>query len=130
MGDGIGVMGREYVRLNDKSVYTDGQMQAGTVRINGRLSTGEYLQLDEIATDGGGCAPNGLVGRTHEGTLLSCHAGIWTKNGTTIRSFEAYGKEANWGKCVNNCPPGYARPHSGGQRLIDCRTARSRGGNI
>jgi hypothetical protein len=91
---------------SDKSVYTGGQMQAGTVRANGRLSTGEYLQLDGIAAEGGRCMPNGLVGRNHEGALLSCQAGIWAKNGTTVRPSEGGWKEAYWGDCVNNCPPG------------------------
>lgn len=62
----------------DKNIYTGGQMQAGTVRANNRLSTGEYVQIDGVATEGAACTPNGLVGRDANGLLLSCQSGWWT----------------------------------------------------
>ncbi|KAG0165394.1 hypothetical protein DFQ30_008516, partial [Apophysomyces sp. BC1015] len=66
---------------SDKNVYTGGQMKAGTMRSNGRLSTGEFLQLDAVAGEGGGCSPSGLVGRDANGLLLSCQSGVWKSGG-------------------------------------------------
>ncbi|WP_280074845.1 shufflon system plasmid conjugative transfer pilus tip adhesin PilV, partial [Escherichia coli] len=48
-----------------------------TVRSEGRLSTGEYLQLDKTATAGTSCSPDGLVGRDSTGAILSCQSGVW-----------------------------------------------------
>lgn len=34
--------------VNNKGIYTGGQVKGGTVRADGRLYTGEYLQLKEL----------------------------------------------------------------------------------
>ncbi|HDO7482673.1 TPA: shufflon system plasmid conjugative transfer pilus tip adhesin PilV, partial [Escherichia coli] len=64
--------------VNNKGIYTGGQVKGGTVRADGRLYTGEYLQLEKTATAGTSCSPNGLVGRDSTGAILSCQSGIWT----------------------------------------------------
>ncbi|HDO7545073.1 TPA: shufflon system plasmid conjugative transfer pilus tip adhesin PilV, partial [Escherichia coli] len=53
--------------VNNKGIYTGGQVKGGTVRADGRLYTGEYLQLEKTATAGASCSPNGLVGRDSTG---------------------------------------------------------------
>ncbi|EPB9260315.1 shufflon system plasmid conjugative transfer pilus tip adhesin PilV, partial [Escherichia coli] len=53
--------------VNNKGIYTGGQVKGGTVRADGRLYTGEYLQLEKTATAGTSCSPNGLVGRDSTG---------------------------------------------------------------
>ncbi|STJ41805.1 shufflon protein A [Escherichia coli] len=75
-------MGRlVYVRFvlvaqrDNKGIYTGGQVKGGTVRADGRLYTGEYLQLEKTATAGTSCSPNGLVGRDSTGAILSCQSG-------------------------------------------------------
>lgn len=45
---------------------------------NGRLTTNEFVQINGQAGEGAGCSPNGLVGRTAAGKLLSCTSGRWT----------------------------------------------------
>ena len=64
--------------VNNKGIYTGGQVKGGTVRADGRLYTGEYLQLEGTATAGASCSPDGLVGRDSTGAILSCQSGIWT----------------------------------------------------
>jgi type II secretory pathway pseudopilin PulG len=54
-----------------------GNTTSGTVTSNGRLKTGEYLELGTVAVEGGACSPNGLVARDANGLLLSCQSGIW-----------------------------------------------------
>ncbi|CTU06985.1 fragment of pilV protein%2C Shufflon protein (C-ter part) [Escherichia coli] len=55
-----------------------GKVSGGTVRSDGRLSTGEYLQLDKTAVANTKCSPDGLVGRDSKGAILSCQSGRWS----------------------------------------------------
>lgn len=59
------------------NITGSGTVTGGSVRANGRLSTGEYLQLDAVATAGAACSPNGLVSRDSNGAILSCQSGVW-----------------------------------------------------
>ncbi|ECE0486435.1 shufflon system plasmid conjugative transfer pilus tip adhesin PilV [Salmonella enterica subsp. enterica] len=59
------------------NISGSGTVTGGSVRSNGRLSTGEYLQLDAVATAGAACSPNGLVSRDSNGAILSCQSGVW-----------------------------------------------------
>lgn len=63
---------------NNKSIYTGGQVQAGTIQSNGRLTTNEFVLINGVATAGVGCAPDGLVGRDASGGILSCQSGVWS----------------------------------------------------
>ncbi|MEA9996497.1 shufflon system plasmid conjugative transfer pilus tip adhesin PilV [Pseudomonas sp. AA4] len=67
----------------DKNIYTGGQVQAGTLASVGRTTVGEYLQINGIASLGGGCASNGLIGRDVHGLALSCKDGIWRGGGVS-----------------------------------------------
>ena len=89
---------------NGKNVYSSGQLRGGSIQsdgdmnaagnasvnggvytnylqTNGRLSVGEYAQLNGVANVGWGCSPNGLIGRDTTGEILSCSNGIWKKSG-------------------------------------------------
>lgn len=84
------------------TIYGAGQITGGAIYSQGaltgagRITAGEYVQINGGAAAGGGCGPNGLVGREGDGSLLSCVNGIWTKPGGAIT--------------VNGstCPPGSA----------------------
>ncbi|HGV7095139.1 TPA: shufflon system plasmid conjugative transfer pilus tip adhesin PilV [Escherichia coli] len=88
-GGGFTMTDSQWIRaVNGKGITTTGEIKGGkvsggTVRSDGRLSTGEYLQLDKTATAGTKCAPDGLVGRTSTGAILSCQSGMWA-------GFESY----------------------------------------
>ncbi|HCN5373134.1 TPA: shufflon system plasmid conjugative transfer pilus tip adhesin PilV, partial [Escherichia coli] len=67
-GGGFYMSDGSWVRsVNNKGIYTGGQVKGGTVRADGRLYTGEYLQLERTAVAGASCSPNGLVGRDNTG---------------------------------------------------------------
>jgi hypothetical protein len=84
-GGGLYMSDNDTIRsLNDKNIYTGGQVQGGTVRANNRLSGGEYLQLDGMATAGAACS-NHTVGLDNTGAILSCQAGVW-KSSSTVGS--------------------------------------------
>ncbi|MGE2247173.1 shufflon system plasmid conjugative transfer pilus tip adhesin PilV [Escherichia coli] len=78
-GGGFYMSDGSWVRsVNNKGIYTGGQVKGGTVRADGRLYTGEYLQLERTAVAGASCSPNGLVGRDNTGAILSCQSGRWS----------------------------------------------------
>lgn len=117
-GGGFYMEDNDWIRsVNNKGIYTGGQLKGGSVRADGRASVGEYLQLDGTANAGWGCSPNGLVGRTSEGVLLSCQNGIWKSLGA-LDTFNITGAE----QCENlkesraYCPAG-TKLVSGGYRL-------------
>lgn len=81
-GGGFYMEDNDWVRsVNNKGIYTAGQIRGGSLRADGRLSTGEFLQIDAVATAGAGCGPNGLIGRDDRGAVMSCQNGIWTLGG-------------------------------------------------
>ncbi len=97
-GGGFTMTDSQWIRaVNNKGITTEGELKGGkvsggTVRSEGRLSTGEYLQLDKTATAGTSCSPDGLVGRDSTGAILSCQSGSWIRvSGSTVLT----GKIAN-----------------------------------
>lgn len=83
-GGGFTMTDSQWIRaVGGKGIITTGEIKGGkvsggTVRSDGRLSTGEYLQLDKTAVANTKCSPDGLVGRDSKGAILSCQSGIWT----------------------------------------------------
>lgn len=72
----------------DKNVYTGGQLQGGTVRSNGRLSTGEFAQIDGYAVEGGACPGGNIVAVDANTKLtLSCQSGVWVGNRLIIGNY-------------------------------------------
>ncbi|MND43104.1 hypothetical protein D3C80_338950 [compost metagenome] len=77
----------DWVRaINDKNIYTGGQVRGGSVRADGRLSVGEVLQLDQINMPGNSCPQNGLVSRDATGVILSCQSGVWRAGGALVQN--------------------------------------------
>lgn len=115
-GGGFYMSDDQWVRsVNNKNIYTGGQVRGGTVRADGRLSTGENLQLDGVNTAGAGCSPNGQVSRDSSGAILSCVNGVWktpaiTESTTTYGDVKCNNKA---GQSVAYCPSGF-RLMSGG----------------
>lgn len=91
-GGGFYMSDGSWVRsVNSKGIYTGGQVKGGTVRADGRLYTGEYLQLERTAVAGASCSPNGLVGRDNTGAILSCQSGVWRTIGAPDGSYSNLG---------------------------------------
>lgn len=91
-GGGFYMDDNDWIRsVNNKGIYTGGQLKGGTVRADGRASVGEYLQLDGTANEGWGCSPNGLVGRANDGALLFCQNGIWKGAGKSNGAYQQLG---------------------------------------
>ncbi|EFN5809177.1 shufflon system plasmid conjugative transfer pilus tip adhesin PilV [Escherichia coli] len=121
-GGGFTMTDSQWIRaVNNKGITTEGELKGGkvsggTVRSEGRLSTGEYLQLDKTATAGTSCSPDGLVGRDSTGAILSCQSGSW-KGNKEKEHFTVYGT-SGCGHTVSYavCPSGSTLV-SGGYQL-------------
>ncbi|EOI7372412.1 shufflon system plasmid conjugative transfer pilus tip adhesin PilV [Enterobacter asburiae] len=61
--------------INSNYIHSNGSMNA-----DGRINAGEFVYINGQSSTGSGCSPNGLMGRTNEGQLLSCINGIWNKS--------------------------------------------------
>ncbi len=61
--------------INSNYIHSNGGMNA-----DGRINAGEFVYINGQSSTGSGCSPNGLMGRTTEGQLLSCINGIWDKS--------------------------------------------------
>ena len=108
----------DWVRsLNNKGIYTAGQVRGGSVRADGRLSTGEVLQLDGVNTAGAGCSPNGLVSRDASGAILSCQSGVWKSSALGDTQRVQGNSACGWGNTSQAICPTNMRVLSGGWTL-------------
>ena len=53
----------------------------GGLRSDGRITAGEFLQLQGVAAADQACEADGLVARSDSADLLTCHAGRWRSAG-------------------------------------------------
>ncbi|EPD9514708.1 shufflon system plasmid conjugative transfer pilus tip adhesin PilV [Escherichia coli] len=112
-GGGFTMTDSQWIRaVNNKGITTEGELKGGkvsggTVRSEGRLSTGEYLQLDKTATAGTSCSPDGLVGRDSKGAILSCQSGSWKNAGKgDIEIVKVTASKLRWPGATATCPMG------------------------
>lgn len=114
---------------NGKNIWTPGTLQAdgsvnsayvsswGGMNSTGRLRTGEYLQIDGWAGEGGGCGPNGLLGQDGSGRLLACQSGVWRATSGISQPFTVGGSgTCSWDAAIAQCPAG-AKLLGGGYQL-------------
>lgn len=66
--------------VNAATLRVSNEITTETLRASGRISTGEFVQIDGVATESTDCSPNGLVGRDSIGAILSCQSGLWKKS--------------------------------------------------
>ncbi|HGC0665393.1 TPA: shufflon system plasmid conjugative transfer pilus tip adhesin PilV [Escherichia coli] len=121
-GGGFTMTDSQWIRaVNNKGITTEGELKGGkvsggTVRSEGRLSTGEYLQLEKTATAGTSCSPDGLVGRDSKGAILSCQSGLWQNSDKKERFTVSGGNGCFQTSSYAVCPSG-SKLVSGGYRL-------------
>jgi hypothetical protein len=98
--------------VNDKGIYTGGQVQAGSLQSNStikaasRITSGEYVEVNGYASIGGGCdSSNGaLLGRSNDGTnqMLMCKSGAWSALGGFSRT--TWVTAQGYGSAIATCP--------------------------
>lgn len=108
-GGGLYMSDNDWVRsLNNKGIYTGGELRGGQVRAERDLSAGGILKLDQVNVAGSACPVNGAISRDATGATLSCQSGIWTSGGK-ISLFEMVSGNDACGKYVYSkayCPTG------------------------
>lgn len=63
--------------LNNKGIYTAGEIRGGQLRSDGNVSVGGVLELEKISVANTYCPKDGSVSRTATGAPLSCQSGLW-----------------------------------------------------
>lgn len=82
---GIGEGGNLVAYINQGgNIFASNNITGGSVTSNGRLTAGEFVQVNGVANEGNGCSPNGLQGRTQDGQILSCVNGVWKSGGGAL----------------------------------------------
>ncbi|EBU8977119.1 shufflon system plasmid conjugative transfer pilus tip adhesin PilV, partial [Salmonella enterica subsp. enterica serovar Java] len=82
-GGGFYMSDNDWVRsLNNKGIYTGGQLKGGSVRSDSDLSAGGILKLDKVNVAGEWCPQNGAISHDSSGGILSCQSGRWKSNNT------------------------------------------------
>ncbi|ECG8596051.1 shufflon system plasmid conjugative transfer pilus tip adhesin PilV [Salmonella enterica subsp. salamae] len=81
-GGGFYMSDNDWVRsLNNKGIYTGGQLKGGSVRSDGDLSAGGILKLDQVNVAGSWCPQKGAISYDSSGGILSCQSGLWKNQG-------------------------------------------------
>lgn len=82
-GGGFYMSDNDWVRsLNNKGIYTGGQLKGGSVRSDSDLSASGILKLDQVNVAGTWCPQNGAISHDSSGGILSCQSGRWKSNNT------------------------------------------------
>ncbi|HBZ8552076.1 TPA: shufflon system plasmid conjugative transfer pilus tip adhesin PilV [Salmonella enterica subsp. houtenae] len=77
-GGGFYMSDNDWIRsVNNKGIYTGGQLKGGSVRSDGDLSAGGILKLDQVNVAGTWCPQKGAISYDSSGGILSCQSGRW-----------------------------------------------------
>ncbi|MCB5310592.1 shufflon system plasmid conjugative transfer pilus tip adhesin PilV [Yersinia massiliensis] len=102
----------DWVRsVNNKGIYTAGQVKAGTVRADDLLNAAGTLQLDQVSVAGVGCPQIGRQSRDNTGAPLFCIGGVWKKSGGGIDFNNVMNQYVGDG---GRCPANYVAVGVGG----------------
>ncbi|EHI4420849.1 shufflon system plasmid conjugative transfer pilus tip adhesin PilV [Salmonella enterica] len=108
-GGGFYMSDNDWIRsVNNKGIYTGGQLKGGSVRSDGDLSAGGILKLDQVNVAGTWCPQKGAISYDSSGGILSCQSGVWTVSGK-ITAFEMVNGNNACGKYIESkayCPAG------------------------
>ncbi|EBU7462377.1 hypothetical protein DK079_12080 [Salmonella enterica subsp. enterica serovar Typhimurium] len=108
-GGGFYMSDSSWVRsLNNKGIYTAGEIRGGQLRSDGDASVAGILKLEKINVADTSCPTNGAVSRTATGAPLSCQSGLW-RSGGKVSAFEMVQGNDACGKYVYSkayCPAG------------------------
>ncbi|ENN0119899.1 shufflon system plasmid conjugative transfer pilus tip adhesin PilV [Salmonella enterica] len=95
--------------LNNKGIYTAGEIRGGQLRSDGNVSVGGVLELERISVANTYCPKDGSVSRTATGAPLSCQSGRWKDINFSFRvgaTFQVWpGQTVNLGRfklCINS----------------------------
>lgn len=87
-GGGFYMSDNDWVRaVNNKNIYTAGQVRGGSVRAEGDMSAGGLLYQDQVNSIGAGCSIIGAISHDSSGATLSCQDWTWKKNASGVPGY-------------------------------------------
>ncbi|MGX5056783.1 shufflon system plasmid conjugative transfer pilus tip adhesin PilV [Enterobacter asburiae] len=79
-GGGFYMSDNDWVRaVNNKNIFTGGQVRGGSMRADGDMSAGGLLYQDQVNSAGTGCNIIGAISHDSSGATLSCQDRQWKK---------------------------------------------------
>lgn len=98
-----------------KGLVTDKHISSkGGINALGRITTGEYLQVQGLGVASEACEVDGLVARSAEGGLLACQSGQWRDGGTRFGGVYSWHNINGCGRTQNGYGPDMSNPYTGG----------------
>ncbi len=106
--------------VNVGNLQITGTLSANEIVATGRLTGGEYLEIDGLASRGSACSSKGLIGIDNAGDLMMCQDGRWGDLGSVPSGMVSFFNLAS-------CPAGWVEAN-GQNNTRDMRAmfARSR----
>lgn len=105
-GGGFYMSDSQWVRsVNNKNIYTGGQMRAGSLRADGNVSAGGVLSQDQVNVAGTACSLIGAISHDATGAILSCQDGVWgssIKAKKAVMGANAFGYTSGWTHAVHD----------------------------
>lgn len=81
-GGGFTMTDNDWIRaVNNKGIYTGGQVRGGGIRSDSDISAAGVLQQDQINTEGAYCNIIGAISHAASGGILSCENNKWVAPG-------------------------------------------------
>lgn len=104
-GGGFYMSDNDWVRVvNNKNIYTGGQIRGGSVRAEGDMSAGGILYQDSVNTEYTPCSPEGAISHQAGGAILSCQSGVWRRTSATKTIVSASADVMRFSAATATCP--------------------------
>lgn len=95
-GGGFYQSDADWVRLmNDKGLFSGGKLRGGSLQSDGRVTVGEFLDIESTAIEGQACPKIGLQSKNNLGAPLTCQCqsqpcqtGIWSSISTNVAYYQ------------------------------------------
>ncbi|WP_367376771.1 shufflon system plasmid conjugative transfer pilus tip adhesin PilV [Hafnia alvei] len=107
-GGGFYMSDSSWIRsLNNKGIYTAGEIKGGQLRSEGDVSAAGILKLDKVNVVGTNCPVTGAISHDAKGATLSCQDGKWSANAQSeVIRIDGASSCVNKGTMVAVCPAG------------------------
>ncbi|EEB8600554.1 shufflon system plasmid conjugative transfer pilus tip adhesin PilV [Salmonella enterica] len=119
-GGGIYMSDNDWLRiLNNKGLFTGGQIRGGQLRSDGNVSVAGVMELEKINVAGTHCDKDGSVSRTAPGAPLSCQSGRWQANSKFDGRYDYIGSFQYSYSAVNRSDKAIMVYASGGASILN-----------
>ncbi|EAM2983633.1 shufflon system plasmid conjugative transfer pilus tip adhesin PilV [Salmonella enterica] len=119
-GGGLYMSDNDWLRiLNNKGLFTGGQIRGGQLRSDGNVSVAGVMELEKINVAGTHCDKDGSVSRTAPGAPLSCQSGRWQANSKFDGRYDYIGSFQYSYSAVNRSDKAIMVYASGGASILN-----------